>query len=385
MTTRTGWGAAMTSVLVIVAACSPAGPTVSDPAIAVTRASDGIATIDVTGLSDVILDALERSTLSPEQWAAVLRVSVDASAAPMLGTYVVANQALRFTPRFPLDEGRDYLVQFDVGALPGVGTGAGSLVEATVGLPRLMTEPSTRVAQVYPSGDAVPENLLRMYIEFSGPMGRRSGVEFLTLLDDEGNEIAGAFLPLDYEFWSPDHKRFTAFFDPGRVKLGILPNQEMGRALSPGRSVTLVIASEWRDEHGLPLTEEFRRTYVVGPSDDVPLDPERWDVQPPISGGRDALVVRFPDPIDQGLAMRAIGVRWNGLPMGGDVALDEAETRWTFTPAVDWQSGPYELIALDTLEDAAGNQIGRAFEVDTFDTVDENLVPETVVIPFTVP
>ncbi len=29
--------------------------------------------------------------------------------------------------------------------------------------------------------------------------------------------IRGAVLPLDYEFWSPDHRRFTVFFDPGRV------------------------------------------------------------------------------------------------------------------------------------------------------------------------
>ena len=103
------------------------------------------------------------------------------------------------------------------------------------------------VARVYPTSDVVPENLLRMYVEFSGPMGRPSGIEHMKLLDESGKEIPGAFLPLDYEFWSPDHTRFTAFFDPGRVKAGILPNQQMGRALNAGRSVTLVISREWRD------------------------------------------------------------------------------------------------------------------------------------------
>jgi len=92
-----------------------------------------------------------------------------------------------------------------------------------------------------------------MYIEFSGPMGRKSGIEYISLLDSSGREIPGAVLPLDYELWSPDHTRFTVLFDPGRVKKGILPNRQMGRPLEVGRSVTLVISREWRDAHGLPL------------------------------------------------------------------------------------------------------------------------------------
>ena len=40
------------------------------------------------------------------------------------------------------------------------------------------------------------------------------------------------------------------------------------------------------------------------------------------------------------------------------------------------------LLALDTLEDAAGNQIGRAFEVDNFDTVDKSPNPQRIMIPF---
>ena len=42
------------------------------------------------------------------------------------------------------------------------------------------------------------------------------------------------------------------------------------------------------------------------------------------------------------------------------------------------------LLALDTLEDVAGNQIGQAFEVDNFDTVDKSPNPQRIMIPFTV-
>jgi hypothetical protein len=49
-----------------------------------------------------------------------------------------------------------------------------------------------------------------------------------------------------------------------------------------------------------------------------------------------------------------------------------------------WRSGSYELLVLSILEDRAGNQIGRAFEVDNFDTVDKGPEPKTVTLPFVV-
>ena len=45
---------------------------------------------------------------------------------------------------------------------------------------------------------------------------------------------------------------------------------------------------------------------------------------------------------------------------------------------------PLQLLALDILEDVAGNQIGRAFEVDNFDTVDKSPNPQTITLPFSI-
>ena len=55
-----------------------------------------------------------------------------------------------------------------------------------------------------------------------------------------------------------------------------------------------------------------------------------------------------------------------------------------FTPREPWQAGQHQLLALDTLEDVAGNQIGRAFEVDNFETVDKSPNPKRIMVPFTV-
>ena len=244
-----------------------------------------------------------------------MAVGIDAPA--MLGQYTVADGALRFTPLFPFDEGRQYQVRFEAARLPGVAATRARL-EATVGRPASTCSPlrpSSRGS--IRAATTVPENLLRMYIEFSAPMGRKSGVEYISLLDHAGREIPGAVLPLDYEFWSPDHTRFTVFFDPGRVKKGILPNLQMGRPLEVGRSVTLVISREWRDEHGLPLKEEFRRDSSRRSGRlNSRSTPPSWRIQAPAAGGRDAVVVTFPEPLDHGLLMRALGVTRDGQCRG---------------------------------------------------------------------
>ena len=383
MPVRVLWVAVLVSLLSSTAACSRSSDASAAPAITLTTPGNGApAYIALTGLPANALKSLQHANLTPEQWASVLRVAVSTDAPPMLGDYTVLDGVVRFTPLFPFDQGRQYHVRFEPSRLPGGAADAGGVIETTVGRPASTAVPSTTVARVYPSGDVVPENLLRMYVEFSAPMGRKSGVEYIALLDHEGKEIEGAVLPLEYEFWSSDHKRFTIFFDPGRVKKGILPNLQMGRPLEVDRSVTLVIKREWPDENGLPLKHEFRRVLRVGPTDLEPLDTSTWRIQSPAAGSRDGMVVTFPEPLDHGLLMRALGVTRDGKEVEGAIAVEQGETRWTFTPTTPWRTGTYELLALDILEDLAGNQIGRAFEVDNFDTVDKGPNPKTITIPF---
>jgi len=362
---------------IAVAACSRATSTGS-PAIRLTDTA-----VEVTGLSTDTLNALTSAHYSDDQWQQVFRVAVSKDAPPMLGSYAVSDGIVRFTPAFPLDAGRQYDVAFDAARIPGAPSGS-SPVTATVGRPAEHTEPSTVITQIYPTADSVPANVLRMYIEFSAPMGRKSGVEYIKLLDEQGKEVPGAVLPLDYEFWSPDHTRFTVFFDPGRVKQGILPNRQMGRAFKPGEMVTLVVSHEWRDEHGLPLKDDYRRTFHVTAPDERPLDPSQWRIAAPAASSREPVVVTFSKTLDHSLLMRAVGIRRDGNAVAGDVQVGEGEASWRFTPRDAWRAGTYQLFALQDLEDIAGNQVGRAFEVDNFDTVDKDPDPKAVTLPFVV-
>jgi len=217
---------------------------------------------------------------------------------------------------------------------------------------------------VFPSADVVPENLLRMYISFSAPMSLGGARGHVQLLDEQERVVEDPFLPLDVDLWNDNRTRYTLLFDPGRVKRGILPNEQMGRALAAGRRYTLVVDDGWRDAAGQKLAAPFRRRFGAGAPADQPLDPQAWRIEAPLAQTRDPLAVTFPSSLDHGLLQRALSVSLNGERVAGDVQTDGGETRWLFSPAAPWRAGDYQLHASSILEDVAGNRIGRPFEVE---------------------
>ena len=368
--------AVLGAALFFVAACASDVARSSDggPARIVLNTDAARPTIDVVDVGPDDLRALQ-GTESRDAWTAVFKVAVAADQAAMLGDYRIEGGRLRFTPMFPLDPGRQYHVTY---AAPGAAP-----ITATVGLPAADSTPVTTVAQVYPSGESVPENQLRFYIHFSRPMGMKGGLDYVHLLDDAGTPVVDPFLPLDAEFWNADRTRYTVFFDPGRQKRGIAPIADMGRSLTEGKSYTLVVDAEWRDGHGLPLKQAFRRSFKVGRPDEKLLDPKTWTITPPAAGATNALRVMFPEPLDHGLLLRALGVlKPDGTSLPGEVQVGQGELVWQFTPKEAWQTGAYNLVAFASLEDLAGNRIGRAFEVDQFDRADKSAEPEKTLIPF---
>ena len=333
-------------------------------------------TIDVVNVPGDQLRALQ-GTESREAWNAVLKISVGPDQPATLGSYQIADGRIVFEPMFPLDPGRQYHVTFSPPGMPPL--------TSIVSLPARNMTPTTTVAEVYPTSDVVPENQLRLYIHFSAPMGSKGGLSYVHLFAEDGAEVVDPFLPLDAEFFNDDRTRYTVFFDPGRQKRGIAPIADMGRSLTEGKSYTLVIDSDWRDGNGLPLTHPYKRTFKVGPPDEKPLDTKTWKVMAPAAGTSGALQVAFPEPLDHGLLLRALGVvSPDGKPLSGDVVVGEHELTWSFTPKTPWAVGAYNIVAFASLEDLAGNRIGRAFEVDQFDRADKSSEPEKTFLAFVV-
>lgn len=344
--------------------------------------------IEIAGLGKDAMNALRRNPPSLDEWGRILQVKVKTSAMTdqpaVIGRYAVEGATIRFVPFFPLDPGRQYEVTFEPARLPASAHDRTRPIAAVLALPGRVAAPTTVVSHVYPSGDIVPENQLRMYIHFSGPMGRRGGLDYVTLLDDRGQPVEDPFLPLDAELWDADRTRYTVFFDPGRQKRGILPNRTMGPSLRAGATYTLVVKREWPDANGQPLKGTFTRRFQVGPPDLQPLDQRSWTLDTPLAGTLSPLIVRFAEPLDHGLLMRALGVRRESVTLPGQGRVDAGETRWSFTPRDPWQPGEYEVFALSVLEDLAGNRIGRPFEVDRFERTDRSSDAQTFAVPFNV-
>ena len=371
--------AALAAALALAPACSqPSGQEPDrldgEPRVRLNATSSGRLAIDVEGLPAGDLTRLETDPPARDAWQALLRVEVarngQASAAlpPVLGDYAVHGGAVRFTPRFPFDPGQRYEVVFDPASLPSARDSAASPlrpIRTTIDVPAPDRAPSTQVAAVYPSALEVPENHLRLYIVFSAPMGLGAAGPYIRLVDEHGGPLADPFLPLDVDLWNEDRTRFTVLYDPGRVKRGILPNEEMGRPLTVGQTYVLEIDADWRDAEGQPLVAPFRREFRVGPPREHALDPADWRVETPVEGTRDPLAVDFPAPLDYGLLHRALRVAGgDGRPLAGEIRVEREETRWLFTPFTPWRPGEHQLVAAATLEDVAGNRIGRPFEVD---------------------
>lgn len=364
------------------------------PRIAILPADDGGGAVDVL-LSDEDAAWFRAADLSHEDWVAVLRVvvaadDVDPADQPsVLGRYRVTDTGIRFTPRYPFDPGRSYHVTFDPARLP-VGSDPPSLpadrAEATVSLPAREQAPTTQVLQVYPTSPVIPENHLRFYIEFSAPMGLAGGRDHVRLLDADGGLVEDAFLPLDVAMWNDDRTRYTVLFDPGRVKRGILPNEQMGRPLVEGRRYVLVVDAAWSDGNGLPLVAPHRHEFTVGPPLERAIDAARWELTVPPADTRAPLEVRFDRALDYALLHRALVVASpDGQPLRGDIEVGAGETSWRFVPDDPWTNDEHALIARTMLEDPSGNRIGRAFEVGPGDASPRPASTAPFALPFLPP
>ncbi len=389
------WLAAVVIVCVVLMACRPGpsarGQNFSGASVRVHWRRELSDTnrfvLEVVGLDMAALRQFQDR--KPVPWPRLLAayadtgdVRVDVELPPMVGTYRVQSGILRFEPGYPLQPGIQYRAVLHPDQLPG---GRSSLVTATFKLPAQFSNPGTVVSRIYPSTEVLPENLLKFYVQFSGPMQRGHIYEHIHLRNASGRDVDLPFLEIDEELWNPSRTRLTLFIDPGRIKRGVRPLEEVGSALQEGQRYKLVIDSAWRDGAGSPLRETFQKEFRVGPANREAIDPTQWRIDPPKKGTRAALQLTFPKPMDHALAQRLILVADPaGRLMVGDIGLGDEERQWSFIPSQSWRGGHYQLVVQTTLEDLAGNNVGKPFEVDLLEPVQQRLSNSSVRVPFEV-
>lgn len=219
-----------------------------------------------------------------------------------------------------------------------------------------------KILVIYPTTDSIPVNILRFYIQFSAPMQEMDILKHLTLSDEEGKNMTGVFFENQNELWNDNRTEITLIVDPGRVKLGLLANNKMGRAFDEGKKYTLKIDSLLFDFKNLKLSKSFTKTFIAIKEDIVPPNTKNWKTHLPKANTKDAMVIDFKDKIDHISAHTLIKVFKDGLEIKGVISLTNEEQKWIFKPDKNWKKGNYSLIVNPQLEDISANSVNQVFD-----------------------
>lgn len=277
------------------------------------------------------------------------------------GRHQVLQNEIRFIPHFPFEPGVRYRASFDPRPL-----GHTDLAEVMIhefSLPRELNAEPTQVEQVFPSGDSLPENMLRFYVCFSNSMQRGRVEKHIRLLDADGRPAPDVLYRPPVELWDRSMRHLTILLDPGRIKRGVGPNRELGPPLKAGQDYTLAIGPEMVDLSGCPLHEGFYKHFNVTEAVREPISVEQWKIALPGTKSRQRLALMFPRPLDWALLWRKITIESeDGRPVDGRVAIEQGEKRWSFTPTSPWNEGSYCVRVKSNLEDICGNSLLGTFD-----------------------
>ncbi|AXT20009.1 hypothetical protein D7030_02485 [Flavobacteriaceae bacterium AU392] len=288
---------------------------------------------------------------------------------PVLGSYSANGNNYTFEPIIAFSSGKTYILIENDNQKSSFTINNNSNVIA----PELVA--------IYPSTNTVPENLLKMYFQFSKPMQEvDSALDFIKITNNTTGEEVDVFLELTTELWNKEHTRLTLWLDPGRIKTDLIPNKEKGLPILKGNEYTLTIDSNWSDAEGNTLGKPYQKTFSVIERDAKKPRLEDWELLVNL----DVLTVHFNEPLDGVLASKSFQVKnINNEIVAGNFELINKEQTLKFQPEHPFALGEYTLIVESKLEDLAGNNMNHPFDNDL--TIAENQNPtETKSLQFIV-
>ncbi len=276
------------------------------------------------------------------------------------GRYRIEGDYLFFAPYFPFEKGMTYVVRTKKTDTDS----RYSYQSFQVGKKEVVDK--AEVVSIFPSANELPENLLRFYLYFNTPMKKGQALKHVQLIDASGNIDKHAFMEFKQELWSPDGKRLTILFDPGRIKRGVSTNMELGPALLEGKQYQLVISGAWQDVYGQELSINTTKEFLIGKAYRQKIEVDELEIQKPEADSEEILSIHFDRIIDHALIQSMIQIKdENEKVIAGYWQTSEDEKIIQFVPEKTWKKGTYHIIMDNRLEDAAGNNLNNLLDQKT--------------------
>lgn len=280
-----------------------------------------------------------------------IEVFAEDSQQPLFGELKSTDDGVTFVPAIPFVPSRRYRVVLEEA------DGSKSSVEVSF-TAKNAGAPEVRLS---PGVIEIPANTLKLYLDFTQPMEQGNFLRQIKLKRQTGGEVAGAFR--ETELWSPDGKRLTIMFHPGRQKTGVNLNVDEGPVLVEGQGYKLVIAGRWRSTDGVAMGQDAVFSLrAVAPDHEQP-DPSQWLLSVPAAGSRGPLTLTTDELFESEIFQRAIHVE-KVAGVAKIEILPDRRLRWTFVPDMAWRVGGHVIRIDPELEDLAGNSPQKPFEVD---------------------
>jgi hypothetical protein len=119
------------------------------------------------------------------------------------------------------------------------------------------------------------------------------------------------------------------------------------------------------DADGRGLGKEYVKKFRTTAEDRTRLNAADWKIRPPTAGDTAPLLVEFGKSLDHlGLEKYLEVTDAKGQQVAGRVKVGPAERSWQFTPDKVWKAEDYTIKIGKQLEDVAGNNPVRPFDVD---------------------
>ncbi|MBD2702972.1 hypothetical protein IC229_20160 [Spirosoma sp. BT702] len=292
-------------------------------------------------------------SIAPNSLSRLLSVRRQGVETAIAGQFQRSDEGMLFEPLVPFTRGLVYELWLRNKRL------------SEIEIPALADSDRPFLKGIYPSADTLPENLLKVYLQFSRPMREGQSLRYVTLLKNGTDTLSGTFLDLQPELWDADRTMLTLWLDPGRIKRNLHPNQQLGAPLQAGTTYRLVVSGEWPDAQGATLGKTLSKTFVTDARDGVSPDPMQWSMNHPPPGTSQPLVITFPEPLDYSLLLETFRIRREDSTLvSGTWRTSFDEEKIVFSSAKPWLAGNYTLRIESRLEDLAGNNLNRPFDRD---------------------